>query len=153
MTQLGTPNSDCSTKLLLLGSGELGREVALEAMRYGIEVIAVDRYANAPAMQFAHRSHVIDMLDGEALRNLCEDERPDFIVPEIEAIATDTLVELEGEGYTVIPTARAAQLTMNREGIRRLAAEELGIPTSTFEFASNEQSSSWRFHVSVFPAL
>ena len=138
MTQLGTPNSDCSTKLLLLGSGELGREVALEAMRYGVEVIAVDRYANAPAMQFAHRSHVIDMLDGEALRNLCEDERPDFIVPEIEAIATDTLVELESEGYTVIPTARAAQLTMNREGIRRLAAEELGIPTSTFEFASNE---------------
>lgn len=138
MTQLGTPNCDCSTKLLLLGSGELGREVAIEAMRYGVEVIAVDRYQNAPAMHFAHRFHVIDMLDGEALTNLVEQERPDFIVPEIEAIATDTLVELENEGYTVIPTAKAAQLTMNREGIRRLAAEELGLPTSKFEFASNE---------------
>ena len=138
MTQLGTPNSDCATKLLLLGSGELGREVALEAMRYGVEVIAVDRYANAPAMQFAHRYHVLQMLDGDALRALVEQERPDFIVPEIEAIATDTLVELESEGYTVIPTAKAAQLTMNREGIRRLAAEELRLPTSKFEFASNE---------------
>ena len=138
MTQLGTPNSDCATKLLLLGSGELGREVALEAMRYGVEVVAADRYENAPAMQFAHRSHVLHMLDGDALRNLVEQERPDFIVPEIEAIATDTLVELENEGYTVIPTAKAAQLTMNREGIRRLAAEELGLPTSNFEFASNE---------------
>jgi len=123
---------------MLLGSGELGKEVAIEAQRLGVEVIAVDRYADAPATQVAHRSHVIDMLDGQALRALIEMERPDLIVPEIEAIATPTLVEMEREGWTVIPTARAAFLTMNREGIRRLAAEELGLPTSPYRFADNE---------------
>ena len=121
----------------MCGSGELGKEVVIELQRYGVEVIAVDRYANAPAMQVAHRSHVISMLDGAALREVIEKEQPDLIVPEIEAIATDTLVELESEGFTVIPTARAAQLTMNREGIRRLAAEELGLKTSPYRFASN----------------
>jgi len=123
---------------MLLGSGELGKEVAIEAQRLGIEVIAVDRYAHAPAMQVAHRSHVIDMLDGAALRALIEAEKPDLIVPEIEAIATPTLLEMEHEGWRVIPTARAAFLTMNREGIRRLAAEELGLPTSPYRFADNE---------------
>ena len=121
----------------MCGSGELGKEVVIELQRYGVEVIAVDRYANAPAMQVAHRSHVISMLDGNALREVIEKEQPDLIVPEIEAIATDTLVELESEGFTVIPTARAARLTMNREGIRRLAAEELGLKTSPYRFASN----------------
>ena len=121
----------------MCGSGELGKEVVIELQRYGVEVIAVDRYANAPAMQVAHRSHVITMLDGAALREVIEKEQPDLIVPEIEAIATDTLVELESEGFTVIPTARAARLTMNREGIRRLAAEELGLKTSPYRFASN----------------
>ena len=121
----------------MCGSGELGKEVVIELQRYGVEVIAVDRYANAPAMQVAHRSHVISMLDGSALREVIEKEQPDLIVPEIEAIATDTLVELESEGFTVIPTARAARLTMNREGIRRLAAEELGLKTSPYRFASN----------------
>ncbi len=121
----------------MCGSGELGKEVVIELQRYGIEVIAVDRYANAPAMQVAHRSHVITMLDGDALREVIEKEQPDLIVPEIEAIATDTLIELEKEGFTVIPTARAARLTMNREGIRRLAAEELGLKTSPYRFASN----------------
>ena len=135
MVSIGTPNTQSATRLMLLGSGELGREVALEAMRLGVEVIAVDRYAGAPAMQVAHRSHVISMLDGNALRALVEQEKPDLIVPEIEAIATDTLVELEQEGFKVVPTARAAQLTMNREGIRRLAAEELGLATSPYRFA------------------
>lgn len=121
----------------MCGSGELGKEVVIELQRYGVEVIAVDRYANAPAMQVAHRSHVITMLDGDALREVIKKEQPDLIVPEIEAIATDTLVELESEGFTVIPTARAARLTMNREGIRRLAAEELGLKTSPYRFASN----------------
>ena len=121
----------------MCGSGELGKEVVIELQRYGVEVIAVDRYANAPAMQVAHRSHVITMLDGDALREVIEKEQPDLIVPEIEAIATDTLIELESEGFTVIPTARAARLTMNREGIRRLAAEELGLKTSPYRFASN----------------
>ena len=121
----------------MCGSGELGKEVVIELQRYGVEVIAVDRYANAPAMQVAHRSYVITMLDGDALREVIEKEQPDLIVPEIEAIATDILVELESEGYTVIPTARAARLTMNREGIRRLAAEELGLKTSPYRFASN----------------
>lgn len=124
---------------MLLGSGELGKEVAIELQRLGVEVIAVDRYANAPAMQVAHRSHVISMLDGEALRRLVAVEKPDLIIPEIEAIATDTLVELEAEGLTVVPTARAAQLTMNREGIRRLAAEELGLRTSPYVFAQTEE--------------
>ncbi len=136
---LGTALRPSATRLMLLGSGELGKEVAIEAQRLGVEVIAVDRYAAAPAMQVAHRSHVIDMLDGQALRALIEQERPDLIVPEIEAIATPTLVEMEREGWRVIPTARAAFLTMNREGIRRLAAEELGLPTSPYCFADTEE--------------
>ncbi|WP_426149948.1 formate-dependent phosphoribosylglycinamide formyltransferase [Pseudomonas sp. DC3000-4b1] len=135
MTRIGTPLSPTATRVLLCGSGELGKEVVIELQRLGVEVIAVDRYADAPAMQVAHRSHVINMLDGAALRAVIEAEKPDYIVPEIEAIATATLVELESEGFTVIPTARAAQLTMNREGIRRLAAEELGLPTSPYRFA------------------
>jgi phosphoribosylglycinamide formyltransferase 2 len=138
MATLGTPLSSSATKVLMCGSGELGKEVVIEFQRLGVEVVAVDRYANAPAMQVAHRSYVITMLDGQALREVIEKEKPDFIVPEIEAIATDTLVELEQEGYTIIPTARAARLTMNREGIRRLAAEELGIPTSPYRFAETE---------------
>ena len=135
MARIGTPLSSSATKVLMLGSGELGKEVVIELQRLGVEVIACDRYENAPAMQVAHRSHVLSMLDGEALRRVVELEKPDFIVPEIEAIATDTLVALEKEGFTVVPTARAAQLTMNREGIRRLAAEELGLPTSPYRFA------------------
>ena len=138
MASLGTPLAPSATRLLLLGSGELGKEVAIEAQRLGVEVIAVDRYPNAPAMQTAHRSHVISMLDGAALRELVERERPHLIVPEVEAIATATLVELEREGWRVIPTARATQLTMDREGIRRLAAEELGLRTSPYRFASNQ---------------
>ena len=137
MPTIGTPLSPTATRVLMCGSGELGKEVVIELQRYGVEVIAVDRYANAPAMQVAHRSHVITMLDGDALREVIEKEQPDLIVPEIEAIATDTLIELEKEGFTVIPTARAARLTMNREGIRRLAAEELGLKTSPYRFASN----------------
>lgn len=136
--KIGTPLSSSATRVLLCGSGELGKEVAIELQRLGAEVIAVDRYENAPAMQVAHRSHVISMLDGDALRAVIELEKPDYIVPEIEAIATDTLVELESEGYHVIPTAAAAKLTMDREGIRRLAAEELGIRTSPFGFADTE---------------
>ncbi len=136
---LGTPLSASAKKVLLCGSGELGKEVAIELQRLGVEVIAVDRYANAPAMQVAHRSHVISMLDGDALRAVIEQEKPDLIVPEIEAIATDTLAALEQEGFTVIPTAKATQLTMNREGIRRLAAEELGLATSAYEFAQSKQ--------------
>ena len=135
--RIGTPLSPDATRVLLLGSGELGKEVALELQRFGVEVIAVDRYGNAPAMQVAHRSHVISMLDGAAVRALVERERPHIVVPEIEAISTQTLVELEAEhagGLRVVPTARAAQLTMNREGIRRLAAETLGLPTSSYRF-------------------
>lgn len=135
MSTIGTPLSPNATRVMFLGSGELGKEVVIELMRLGCEVIAVDRYANAPAMQLAHRCHVINMLDGRALRELVEKEKPALIVPEIEAIATDELVKLEAEGWHVIPTARAAQLTMNREGIRRLAAEELGLSTSPFQFA------------------
>ena len=138
MTTIGTPLSPSATRLMLLGSGELGKEVAIEAQRLGIEVIAVDRYANAPAMQVAHRAHVIPMLDPAALRALVLAERPHFIVPEIEAIATQELLALEAEGFTVVPTARAARLTMDREGIRRLAAEQLGLPTSPYRFASTE---------------
>lgn len=137
--KIGTPLSPRAKKVLLCGSGELGKEVVIELQRLGVEVIAVDRYENAPAMQVAHRSHVISMLDGAALRAVIEAEKPDLIVPEIEAIATDTLAELENEGFTVIPTAKAAQLTMNREGIRRLAAEELGLKTSAYEFAQSKQ--------------
>ena len=138
MVTFGSPLTKTATKLLLLGSGELGKEVAIEAQRFGIEVIAVDRYAGAPAMQVAHRSHVISMLDPRALRALIEREDPDLIVPEIEAIATAELVALEAEGWRVIPTARAARLTMDREGIRRLAAETLGLPTSPYRFAATE---------------
>lgn len=137
MTAIGTPFSKNSTRLLLLGSGELGKEVAIEAQRFGVEVIAADRYAHAPAMQVAHRSHVISMLDPLQLRAVVERERPDFIVPEIEAIATAELLKLEAEGYRVIPTARAARLTMDREGIRRLAAEELKLPSSPYRFAGD----------------
>lgn len=134
---LGTPGHTNATRLLLLGAGELGKEVALEAQRLGLEVIAVDRYAGAPAMQVAHRSHVIDMLDGDALEAVIRRERPAFILPEVEAIATTRLLELEGAGFHVVPTARAVQLTMDREGIRRLAAETLGMPTSPYRFAAS----------------
>ena len=135
---LGTPLSPSAKRVMLLGSGELGKEVAISLQRLGVEVIAVDRYADAPAMQVAHRSHVITMTDGAALRALIQAERPHLVVPEIEAIATDTLAEIEAEGLAeVIPTARAARLTMNREGIRRLAAEELGLPTSPYAFAES----------------
>ena len=136
---IGTPLSATAVRVLFCGGGELGKEVVIELQRLGVEVIVVDRYANAPAMQVAHRSHVISMLDGDALRDVIEQEKPHYIVPEIEAIATDTLVELESEGYSVIPTARAARLTMNSEGIRRLAAEELGIRTSEYRFAGTRQ--------------
>lgn len=139
MTSIGTPLSQTSTKIVLCGSGELGKEVVIELQRLGCEVIAIDRYENAPAMQVAHRSHTIDMLDGDALRRIIQSEQPDLIVPEVEAIATDTLVELEEEGFNVIPTARATKLTMNREGIRCLAAEELGLKTSPYRFAATEQ--------------
>ncbi|OBU29809.1 formate-dependent phosphoribosylglycinamide formyltransferase [Photobacterium phosphoreum] len=131
----GTATCSDATRVLLLGSGELGKEVAIECQRLGLEVIAVDRYENAPAMQVAHRSHVIDMLDGDELKRIIALEKPHFVVPEIEAIATDTLVELESQGVNVVPTANATKLTMNREGIRRLAAETLAIPTSPYEFS------------------
>jgi len=137
MTRIGTPLSPSATKVMLLGAGELGKEVVIELMRLGVEVIAVDRYADAPAQQVAHRAHVIAMTDPVALRAVIELERPHLIVPEIEAIATEVLAEVESEGLAVvIPTARAVQLTMNREGIRRLAAETLGLATSKYEFAS-----------------
>ncbi|MEL0028635.1 MAG: formate-dependent phosphoribosylglycinamide formyltransferase [Perlucidibaca sp.] len=139
---LGTPFSDNATRVMLLGAGELGREVIIELKRFGCEVIAVDRYANAPGMQVADRSHVISMLDGAALRRIIEQERPALIVPEIEAIATDELISLEAEGWRVVPTARAARLTMNREGIRRLAAEELGLATSPYVFADTFEAFS-----------
>lgn len=136
---LGTALTPDATRVLICGCGELGKEVVIELQRFGIEVIAVDRYDNAPAMQVAHRSHTINMLDGDALRAVIEQEKPDLIVPEIEALATETLLALEGEGYKVVPTARAARLTMDREGIRRLAAEELGLPTSPYRFADSEE--------------
>lgn len=139
MTQIGTPLSPTATKVLMCGSGELGKEVVIELQRLGVEVVAVDRYENAPAMQVAHRSYTISMLDGVALRQIIETEKPDLVVPEIEAIATDTLIELESEGFHIIPTARATRLTMNREGIRRLAAEELSLKTSPYRFASSEE--------------
>ena len=137
MPRIGTPLSPTATRVLLCGAGELGKELVIELQRLGCEVIAVDRYPDAPAMQVAHRSHVIDMLDAESLRAVVENEQPHYIVPEIEAIATATLLELETEGFCVVPTARAAHLTMNREGIRRLAAEQLGLPTSTYRFADS----------------
>lgn len=136
MTKIGTPLSPTATKVVLCGSGELGKEFVIELQRYGVEVVALDRYENAPAMQVAHRSYVVSMLDGKRLREIIEFEKPDYIVPEVEAIATSTLIELESEGYNVIPTAKATYLTMNREGIRTLAAEELGIPTSPYRFAA-----------------
>ncbi len=139
MVSLGTPFSESACKVLLCGAGELGKEVAIELQRLGVEVIACDRYANAPAMQVADRSYTFSMLDGAELRRVIELEKPDYIVPEIEAIATDTLVELEREGYNVVPTARAAQLTMNREGIRRLVAEKLELPTSAYRFADSKE--------------
>ena len=135
MTKLGSVMTRVGRKALLLGSGELGKEVAIELQRFGVEVVACDKYENAPAMQVAHRSHVFSMLDANALRHVIELEKPDHIIPEVEAIATPELVKLEAEGYHVTPTARAAFLTMNREGIRRLAAEELGLPTSPYRFA------------------
>lgn len=137
MAKLGSVMTSVGRKALLLGSGELGKEVAIELQRYGVEVIACDKYANAPAMQIAHRSHVFNMLDGNKLREIIELEKPDHIIPEVEAIATPVLKELEAEGYNVTPTANAAWLTMNREGIRRLAAEELGVKTSPYRFASD----------------
>jgi len=138
MVTLGTPLSAKATKVLLCGAGELGKEVAIELQRLGVEVIAVDRYPDAPAMQVAHRSHVISMLDGDALKKVIALEKPDLVVPEIEAIATDALLDIEKTGITVVPTARAVHLTMNREGIRRLASEELGLATSPYQFADNE---------------
>ena len=140
MSSLGTPLSPSATRLLMLGAGELGKEVVIEAQRLGVEVVAADRYPNAPAMQVAHRSHVLNMLDPQALRDLVMKEQPSLIVPEIEAIATTALLDLEREGFRVIPTARAARLTMDREGIRRLAAEELGLATSPYRFADDEQA-------------
>lgn len=139
MTKIGSVMTPVGRKAMLLGSGELGKEVAIELQRYGVEVVACDKYAGAPAMQIAHKSRVFNMLDAEALRKAVEDERPDHIIPEVEAIATPELLKLEEEGYNVTPTARAAWLTMNREGIRRLAAEELGLPTSRYRFASGRE--------------
>lgn len=139
MTKIGTTFTKSGKKAILCGSGELGKEVALELQRYGVEVVALDKYENAPAMHVAHKSHVLSMLDGEALKAVIKEENPDYIIPEIEAIATDKLVELEAEGFNVVPTASATKLTMNREGIRRLAAETLGIPTSPYRFAETKE--------------
>ena len=139
MTKIGTTFTKSGKKAVLCGSGELGKEVALELQRYGVEVVALDKYANAPAMHVAHSNHVLSMLDGEALEAVIKQENPDYIIPEIEAIATDRLVKLEEEGYNVIPTAKATRLTMNREGIRRLAAETLGLPTSPYRFAQTRE--------------
>ncbi len=138
MANIGNPFTPVEKKAVLCGSGELGKEIAIELERYGVNVVAVDKYANAPAMQVAQSSHVLSMLDGDALAKMIEEENPDLVIPEVEAIATQKLIELEKKGYTVIPTANATYLTMNREGIRRLAAEELGIPTSRYEFAQTE---------------
>lgn len=139
MTKIGSVLTETGRKAMLLGSGELGKEVAIELQRYGVEVIACDKYADAPAMQIAHRSYVLDMLDGEALKNIIQKEKPDHIIPEVEAIATPVLVELEKQGYNITPTATAAWLTMNREGIRRLAAEKLGLKTSPYRFADTRE--------------
>ena len=154
MSTIGTPFTSTAIKVLLCGSGELGKEVALELQRYGVEVIAVDAYADAPAMQVADRSHVISMLDGDALRAVIEAENPDFVVPEVEAIATDTLAAIERDGIaTIIPTARATQLTMNREGIRRLAAEELGLLTSPYQFADTLADFTAAIHAIGMPCV
>ena len=139
MTKIGTTFTKSGKKAVLCGSGELGKEVAIELQRYGVEVVALDKYANAPAMHIAHSSHVLSMLDGDALEAVIREEKPDYIIPEIEAIATDRLVKLENEGFNVVPTANATRLTMNREGIRRLAAETLGLPTSPYRFASTRE--------------
>ncbi|WP_421185709.1 formate-dependent phosphoribosylglycinamide formyltransferase [Aeromonas enteropelogenes] len=149
----GTATRPGATRALLLGSGELGKEVAIELQRFGIEVIAADRYANAPAMQVAHHARVLDMLDGAALRDLVAEVKPDLIIPEIEAIATDTLALLEQEGVKVVPNARATQLTMNREGIRRLAAEELGLPTSPYRFAQSREEFDAAVHAIGLPCV
>ncbi|OZG70115.1 phosphoribosylglycinamide formyltransferase 2 [Hahella sp. CCB-MM4] len=153
MVSIGTPLTESATRAMLLGSGELGKEVAIELQRLGVEVIAVDRYPNAPAMQIAHRSHVINMLDPKQLRRVVEEERPHFIIPEIEAIATSELISLEEEGFNVVPSAKAANLTMNREGIRRLAAEELGLKTSPYRFALTEAEYSSAVAEIGFPCV
>jgi phosphoribosylglycinamide formyltransferase 2 len=152
MTIIGTPLSQSATKVLFLGAGELGKEVIIELQRLGVETIACDRYENAPGMQVAHRAHVIDMTDAAALRQIVDDERPHLIVPEIEAIATDELARIEADGLaTVIPTARATQLTMDREGIRRLAAETLGLKTSAYAFASDAETLATEAHRIGYP--
>ncbi len=151
--KIGTPLTSSAVKVMLLGSGELGKEVVIEFQRYGVEVIAVDRYEHAPAMQVAHRSYTISMLDGAALRGVIEKERPDYIVPEVEAIATETLVELEGEGFCIIPTANAARLTMNREGIRTLAAQKLKIKTSPYKFANTKEEFTEAVHAIGIPCV
>ncbi len=153
MSTLGTPFSKSAKKVVLLGSGELGKEVAIELMRLGVEVIACDSYENAPAMQVAHRSYVFSMLDGDALRKVVETEKPDLIVPEVEAIATETLVALEDEGFNIVPTANATKLTMNREGIRTLAAVDLGIPTSPYLFAGTREEFNTAIDTIGFPCV
>lgn len=153
MYKLGTPLTSSAIKVMMLGAGELGKEVVIEFQRYGVEVIAVDRYAHAPAMQVAHRSHVVNMLDGIALRAVIENEKPHIIVPEVEAIATDTLVELEQEGFRVVPTANAARLTMNREGIRVLAADKLKLKTSPFQFAATRDDFETAVHNIGMPCV
>ena len=153
MVNIGTTFTKYGKKALLCGSGELGKEVAIELQRYGVQVVAVDKYEGAPAMQVANSFHVIPMLDGKALREVVEQEKPDYIIPEIEAIATDTLVELENEGYNVVPTAEAARITMNREGIRRLAAETLGLPTSPYRFASERSEFEQAIKEIGFPCV
>lgn len=153
MTDIGTINSKFGKKALLLGSGELGKEVAIELQRFGIYVVACDRYADAPAMQIAHKSHVFNMLDATELRKVIESEHPDYIIPEVEAIATDELVRLEKEGYRITPTAKAVSLTMNREGIRRLAAEQLGLPTSPYRFAETREDFDAAIREIGFPCI
>lgn len=153
MANIGNPFTPVEKKAVLCGSGELGKEIAIELERYGVNVVAVDKYANAPAMQVAQSSHVLSMLDGDALAEMIEKENPDLIIPEVEAIATPKLIELEKKGYTVIPTANATYLTMNREGIRRLAAEELGIPTSKYEFAQTEDEFNAAVELIGFPCV
>ena len=153
MAKIGTTFTKSGKKAVLCGSGELGKEVAIELQRYGVEVVALDKYANAPAMHVAHSNHIFPMLDGEKLKSVIIEEKPDFIIPEIEAIATDKLVELEAEGYNVIPTAKATQLTMNREGIRRLAAETLGLPTSPYRFAATREEFDQALKEIGFPCV
>lgn len=153
MANIGNPFTPVEKKAVLCGSGELGKEIAIELERYGVHVVAVDKYANAPAMQVAQSSHVLSMLDGDALAEMIEKENPDLVIPEVEAIATQKLIELEKKGYTVIPTAKATYLTMNREGIRRLAAEELGIPTSKYEFAQTEDEFNAAVERICFPCV